>query len=189
MYNFIQKNVVFITSLIIALVAILIMTKKKSTNKTSSSPLSSDLKYSLYNMDNDQNSNLKANNPGNIRDSPNYEFKGQTGRDYRGFCTFQSIEYGWRAMIKLLWMYNQKGLNTIRKICNTYAPPVENDTRYYAQTVSNHSGIALDTVLNWSDKNEITKVIIAMSHMENSIRPTYIQMQTAWELANDGQKV
>lgn len=189
--DFISKNIVIILSPIVALIIILIMSKKTKTSSASTKKylLSSSVKVSQYNMDNDQNGNLKANNPGNIRDASGYEFKGQTGKDYRGFCTFSSFEYGLRAMIKLLWTYNQKGYKTIAQIINRYAPPVENDTRHYAEFVSKDSGIALNTPLNWSDFNDISKVISAMCQMENSIRPTALQFVTAWELANDGQSV
>jgi len=52
--------------------------------------------------------------------------------------------------------------------------------------VSSDSGILLDKPIDWSDKVEPTKLIVAMSQMENSIRPTAAQMAIAWELSRDG---
>ena len=72
---------------------------------------------------------LRNNNPGNI-DKGRDEWEGQElpGDDPR-FCTFTSMAYGCRALIRTLMTYRMKhGLSTVREIINRWAPPVENNT-------------------------------------------------------------
>ena len=59
---------------------------------------------------------LKNNNPLNIRYSPIIsDYPGQTGiKD--GYLTFATMELGFRAGIELLCHYQRKGFDTIRKI-------------------------------------------------------------------------
>lgn len=74
------------------------------------------------------------NNPLNIRYSPMNKWKGQTGCN-RGFCTFTSMELGFRAALVLLRNYVRRGLNTPALIVKTWAPDNENDTKSYIQHV------------------------------------------------------
>jgi len=194
--DFLKRNIVLFSSVLVAFVIYLIYTFVKK-NKTvtvvktesgNTTTFDSSIKFAAFNQDNDQNKNLVNNNPLNIRDSKNYEFKGQTGADDRTFCKFESIEYGYRAAIKLLWYYNNTlGKKSIRQIIGTWAPESDgNNVSSYMFFVSSDSGILLDKPIDWSDKVEPTKLIVAMSQMENSIRPTAAQMAIAWELSRDG---
>lgn len=58
------------------------------------------------------------------------KWQGQTGCN-RGFCTFTSMEYGWRAALVLMRNYIRRGLNTPRLIISNWAPANENDTEAY----------------------------------------------------------
>jgi len=76
------------------------------------------------------------NNPGNIRYSPNNEWRGQTAEDAEGFCIFSEPAYGIRALRLLLASYmHVYDLITVNEIINRYAPPSENDTETYIKFV------------------------------------------------------
>lgn len=73
---------------------------------------------------------IRNNNPLNIRYSPCNKWQGQTGCN-KGFCTFDTIEYGIRAALVLLRNYVRRGLCTPRLIISNWAPSNENDTESY----------------------------------------------------------
>lgn len=78
----------------------------------------------------------KNNNPGNIRYNRSIKWKGQLGEN-RGFCVFENLDYGLRAMILLLKRYiNVYKLTSVEKIISRYAPAFENNTCGYISFVS-----------------------------------------------------
>ena len=111
---------------------------------------------------------LRNCNPGNIRNNSD-KFQGEIipSQD-RSFKQFKTMAYGYRAMIRIIINYHNKyGLKTIDGIVRRWAPHTENDTEQYIKTVSNHAGIASNVVLNIRDKEQICKVVAAMSLVEN----------------------
>lgn len=74
------------------------------------------------------------NNPANIRYAAVNHWKGLEGSD-NGFCQFESLELGCRALVVLLRGYIKKGYDTPEKIIKRFAPPVENDTFRYIRFV------------------------------------------------------
>lgn len=77
---------------------------------------------------------LRNNNPGNIRHG--IDWKGETEGDDKNFETFQSLEFGIRAIFKLLDTYSKKhGINTIKDAIARYAPTSENATDMYIKSV------------------------------------------------------
>lgn len=111
---------------------------------------------------------IRNNNPGNIRYSIYNNWIGQTGFDYRGFCIFDTLENGIRAMIKLVLNYISQGFNTINLIVGKYAPPNENDTSVYASNVSGWSLYPINKTISINDESILTEVIKAMIRMETS---------------------
>ena len=91
---------------------------------------------------------IRNNNPLNIRRTGKDQWKGLTEvQNDRGFCQFESMEWGWRAAFYLLTRtYFQKhGLQTIRGIISRWAPPQDhNDTEAYIRNVSRRTGIGPD---------------------------------------------
>lgn len=76
------------------------------------------------------------NNPANIRYNKNNNWLGLIGSD-NGFCEFDSLEHGLRALIVLLRNYiNVYKLHSVSKIISRYAPVCENDTRNYISYVN-----------------------------------------------------
>lgn len=113
---------------------------------------------------------MKWNNPGNLRPS-NTTWKGQTGiittTSNGKFVTFESMEYGYRAMILNLLTYSKKyNLNTIQEIINRWAPKEDgNDPVKYAKFVSDITKIPVTENLG-GDVRKLGKVAYAMSIQE-----------------------
>ena len=80
---------------------------------------------------------LRNNNPLNIRRVAGTRWKGQRAEQTdRSFVQFESLEYGIRAAFCLLETYRRKYKAVcIEDIINRWAPPSENDTRKYIETV------------------------------------------------------
>jgi len=81
-------------------------------------------------------------NPLNIRRVAGTRWKGQRAEQTdRSFVQFESIEYGIRAAFCLLETYRRKYKAVcIEDIINRWAPPSENDTRKYVETVCKLTG-------------------------------------------------
>lgn len=86
----------------------------------------------------------RCKNPLNIRYSRYNHWTGQRGQ-FKGFCIFVHKDYGYRAALKLLLRYVRDGFNTPESIINRWAPPSENDTKKYVETVCELSGLQADT--------------------------------------------
>jgi hypothetical protein len=83
---------------------------------------------------------LNINNPGNIRNSSTKYIGELTPSKHKSFKTFENIFWGYRAMFKILNTYiSSYHLNTIDKMINRYAPPIENDTEAYIKFVCDKS--------------------------------------------------
>ena len=111
---------------------------------------------------------LRNKNPGNIRHNPANQWVGQVGADSEGFVKFRSFRYGVRAISRVLDSYRQRGIRTVRDIISTYAPPFENDTESYINTVSKQTKLLPDQVVKNSDYIALIGAII--KH-ENGINP------------------
>lgn len=64
-------------------------------------------------------------------------WKGQTGSN-KGFCTFDTMEHGYRAALILLRNYVKRGYDTIFEIVSRWAPESENNTKAYISAVLAH---------------------------------------------------
>lgn len=106
---------------------------------------------------------------GNIRDNGD-PWQGRVGAD-AGFVAFSDWAYGTRATLVTLRTYiNKHNRNTITQIINAYAPPTENLTLGYIDSVSKNSGIGKDTTLTIAD---LPKIASAMFIVECGIPQTY----------------
>ena len=85
---------------------------------------------------------LRNNNPLNIRRVAGTRWKGQRAEQTdREFVQFSSVEYGLRAAFCILETYRRKYKAVcIEDIINRWAPPSENDTRKYVETVCRLTG-------------------------------------------------
>ena len=88
------------------------------------------------------------------------------------FCVFTSSVYGIRALAKVLINYKKiHSLNTVRQIISRYAPPNENQTTAYIQSVAKQLGVVPDTVIDVEERGVLTVFIKAIIRMENGIQP------------------
>jgi hypothetical protein len=107
---------------------------------------------------------MRQNNPGNLRPSI-VPWMGQTGSS-GGFCKFKDMSYGLRAMaVDLSNKITKDGLNTIQKIITKYAPPSENDTQAYIDSVSDSTGWAATMPIPFNSSN-LARLIRAQLNVE-----------------------
>lgn len=126
---------------------------------------------------------LRNNNPGNIRIN-NDLFQGEIrpSKD-KSFKQFESMPYGYRAMFKILRSYYKNyHLNTIRKIIIRWAPPKENHTGKYIKAVSDYAGISADDPVNANDREQMIRIVAAMSRVENSAEANMVDVIAGWNL-------
>ena len=127
---------------------------------------------------------LRNNNVGNIKETGT-TWKGQikpTGD--KPFAQFQNPVWGVRAMIIIVKRtYRNLGLKTIRQIVSRYAPPIENLTESYINSVSRQTGIDPDRII--STESEYQKVIQAMAVHENGLPVTKVLPDLLYIEANN----
>lgn len=115
---------------------------------------------------------IRNNNPGNIRpdgdDNPNNDFKGKVGEN-KGFIVFESVQFGLRALCIDLTNKYKRGLNTVEKIISVYAPPSENNTPAYINSVCLALGVVKSDKLKLS-RTLIEKMVKAIIMHENGER-------------------
>ena len=116
---------------------------------------------------------IRNNNPGNIRHGANWQGLNSNGRNIDSvFCVFESPVFGIRALAKVLINYKKiHGLNTVRQIVSRYAPPNENQTAAYIQTVAKQLEVYPDTKIDIEERGVLTVFIKAVIRMENGIQP------------------
>lgn len=112
---------------------------------------------------------IRNNNPGNIRHGDNWQGMADVQTD-ASFIQFVNPEYGIRAMTKILLTYNDRyGLNTVRGIISRWAPPVENDTESYINSVASRLDVYPDDVINV--RAYMPDLVEAIIYHENGIQP------------------
>jgi len=106
---------------------------------------------------------FRNNNPGNIR--PGDSWQGMTGTN-GGFVVFTDMSFGIRALGTDLRTKINKGLDTISAIIYRYAPPSENDTGAYIESVSDDTGLSPSQKLA-ADRDTLRKLVRAIINHEN----------------------
>ncbi len=116
---------------------------------------------------------IRNHNPGNIRWGQNWQGLDPEGKKKdASFCVFESPVFGIRALAKVLINYKKiHGLNTVRQIVSRYAPPNENQTAAYIQTVAKQLEVYPDTKIDIEERGILTVFIKAVIRMENGIQP------------------
>ena len=133
---------------------------------------------------------LRNNNPLNIRHSKDRWVGACTKQTDKSFVQFESMAYGYRAAWKVMesyWKYFHdlpKPFN-IRNIISRWAPPKENDTEAYIRTVLRLSGIGGKENLlppeNTDSYHRLSKLLAAMTVMENGIRPHQVDQEAIYQ--------
>ena len=107
-------------------------------------------------------------NPGNIeRNATQWQGMSDEQQDTR-FITFDTPEYGIRALAKILLTYYRKyGYSTVQEIIDHWAPPEENDTSAYVAHVAEVLGIAPDKDFNVENVVNLELLVKAIIAHEN----------------------
>lgn len=118
---------------------------------------------------------IRNNNPGNIRlSSAAWKGKAKVQSD-AAFVTFDTPEYGIRAMARILLNYQSKHkLDTIEEIIDRWAPPVENNTNAYIAQVARAAGVKKDDTISLATNRTLfRKIMIAIINHENGRPQAY----------------
>lgn len=141
-----------------------------------------------------QSRGLRNNNPGNIRRNYANNWKGLSDvQSDISFCQFISLEYGIRALMKLLLTYEKKGYNTINTIIPRYAPSSENDTNSYISFVvsffksQNFGYCNPDIPLNFSSSiigcpSGLSFLVRAICKMESNYDPSELLLAKSYSM-------
>lgn len=116
---------------------------------------------------------IRNNNPGNI-DRHDTKWQGMAAdqsSDPR-FIVFKTPAFGIRAVAKTLLTYqNTHKLDTVRKIINRWAPPVENNTTAYVRAVADSVGVRPDDVIDVDSVEVMLPLVKAIITHENGANP------------------
>ena len=109
------------------------------------------------------------NNPGNIRTSST-NWNGEVTEPGEEFERFSDMHMGVRASARILRTYGSKyGIDTINKIIDRYAPPVDNNPNNanYAKHVSTGSGFDVNEKIDLNDPQVLIKLMRPIFQFEN----------------------
>lgn len=109
----------------------------------------------------------RNNNPGNLRNSPEYTWIGEIGSDAQGFVVFDTAENGLRALGKDLLTKAARGLNTIEEIVAVYAPSFENDVQAYIRALEKFTGFGRGQLLQLTDSRVLITLMEGIVRHEN----------------------
>jgi len=113
---------------------------------------------------------IRNKNPGNIRDSIYNNWNGKTGVDGAGFVIFSDARFGIRAIGKTIDSYQRRSVLTIAQIIETWAPPSENNTASYIQSVAARMATSPDYIPSRSKGDYLPLVKAIITH-ENGFNP------------------
>lgn len=126
---------------------------------------------------------LRNHNPLNIK----------IGNDWRGevelntdgvFEQFTADYWGYRAAFVILRKYIRKyGRNTIRKIIHSWSPDGTDKEYSYMKHVSEWSGIGLDELLYYEDRDRMCRVVQAMARFENGVEVDMTPIRVGYDAA------
>lgn len=114
------------------------------------------------------NRGIRNNSPMNIRISTN-KWEGKVTPNTDGtFEQFNTAEDGIRAGAKLLLTYHvMYKLNTVRLLCNRFAPASENNTSKYIDDIVKQTGFGADQVLDFDDYSTMLALVKAIVQNES----------------------
>ena len=133
---------------------------------------------------------LHNNNPLNIRHSKDQWQGASIPQTDKEFVQFQTMAYGYRAAWRTLHTYykrlrDRKKLFTVENIISRWAPPTENDTKAYIRSVLKLSSIGGKENLlppsNVSGYSKLSRLIAAMTIIENGISMTQVDMEAIYQ--------
>lgn len=121
---------------------------------------------------------IRNNNPGNLRHGNDWQGLKRFQLD-ADFCQFTSAHFGIRALFRVLMNYQRKHrLMTIRKMIYRWAPPIENETDAYVDSVAKYVGVDADKELDICDptnRHSAIALVHAIIRHENGQQPYTVE--------------
>lgn len=114
---------------------------------------------------------IRNNNPGNIESGEDWKGLRRVRTDPR-FAEFQTMEYGIRALAKIMLSYDLvHGIDTVRRIVARFAPSADgNDVSGYVAHVARQMRIHPDQALDMEDRATLEELVAAIVRHENGMR-------------------
>lgn len=110
---------------------------------------------------------IRNNNPLNIRKNNTNWLGATTGLDTE-FVTFGLMEYGIRAALIILRTYLQRETAlTPAKVIERWAPNTENATSKYIKAVALETGLKMNQLLFWHQRDRVCQLMHGMAIVEN----------------------
>ncbi|MBB4803908.1 hypothetical protein HNP37_003988 [Flavobacterium nitrogenifigens] len=111
---------------------------------------------------------MRNNNPGNlIRTSIAWQGKiPHSANTDKNFEQFENVHFGLRAMLKDLINDINKGKNTVKLLITEYAPPSENDTKAYINSVAKTLGVSPTQKLTEINSKFLINLVRAILQVE-----------------------
>ena len=125
---------------------------------------------------------VRNNNPGNIRHSTS-PWRGKVaGGGYKGFEVFTEERWGLRAMLIILRNYMTRyHLQTVPEIIHKYAPPSENATDRYVESVLRRTCFGREEQLKPTEEH-LTRLAHAMIIVEIGREVPMSRIRAAYSL-------
>lgn len=114
---------------------------------------------------------IRNKNPGNIRFNKYNDWIGQVGQDDEGFIIFSDVAYGIRAMARLITNYQSNGHRTVAQIITRWAPPNENNTQAYINSVVKQMDLPGADFIPAKNEGDYHALIKAIIKHENGVQP------------------
>ena len=155
----------------------IVETSQQTNSNTMTTPIGYDTTVRGYRNNNPLNIRLSSNNwKGEIKPSAD-----------KSFCQFQTMAYGFRAAMVCIRTYITKhNCNTLQEIINRWAPWTDgNNPINYAKKVMNtfpDTFADKDTVIDFHNQNQMTKLVYAMAIVENGSEPQMTDCIQAFNL-------
>lgn len=155
----------------------IVETSQQTNSNTMTTPIGYDTTVRGYRNNNPLNIRLSSNNwKGEIKPSAD-----------KSFCQFQTMAYGFRAAMVCIRTYITKhNCNTLQEIINRWAPWTDgNNPLNYAKKVMNTFPDTFpdkDTVIDYHNQNQMTKLVYAMAIVENGSDPQMTDCIQAFNL-------
>lgn len=126
---------------------------------------------------------LRNCNPGNIRITKDKWQGLRAKQEDKSFFQFETIDYGYRALIRTLQNYQRKhGCQTIADFIKRWAPENENNTSGYINRVCREMQIPSTYVPDVNDKATMCAFAAAISQVENGVPAVMTDIESGWNL-------
>ena len=120
------------------------------------------------------------------RNSQRTDWQGEvdeSAKNDNSFEEFETIAYGYRALIKLLQNYRKvHGCQTISDFINRWAPETENNTSGYIKRVCTEMEVPSTFVPDVDDKDTMCAFAAAISQVENGVPAVIADVESGWQL-------